>query len=30
MKDRYRNAKYIHVFRKLVNCLIFIIRYKVV
>ncbi|CAD8078718.1 unnamed protein product [Paramecium sonneborni] len=28
--DRYRNSKYIKTFKKLVYCLIFIIRYKIV
>ncbi|CAK77437.1 unnamed protein product (macronuclear) [Paramecium tetraurelia] len=28
--DRYRNSKYIKIFRKLVYCLLFIIRYKIV
>ncbi|CAK72025.1 unnamed protein product (macronuclear) [Paramecium tetraurelia] len=28
--DRYRNSKYIKVFKKLVYCLLFIIRYKIV
>ncbi|CAD8174825.1 unnamed protein product [Paramecium pentaurelia] len=28
--DRYRNSKYIKIFRKLVYCLLFIIRYRIV
>ncbi|CAD8171823.1 unnamed protein product [Paramecium pentaurelia] len=30
LQDRYRNSKYIKTFKKLVYCLLFIIRYKIV